>query len=399
MKILYTIGRYWPTVGGGELHTRELVKHVTRRNRAMVACLRNDNSTDWLYGMTTNPQRKQRPYFDNQAEVHVIRLGLISRIRARKKLEGYYSSEERRISCNRMLAGIYAEELAKLDDSFDLVHSIKIGEEFFSLASLSFAREKNIPFVFTPISHPVIGWRGELFSHLYRHADALIALTEAEKAFLVSQGAREERVFIAGAGPILKSLSPTEDIKSRYGIEGPAVLFLGQKYPHKGVAQLLEAAPLVWARYPEAHFVFAGPRTLHSRGLFSTQRDKRIIEIGTLSDDEKPNLLAGCDVFCMPSIGESFGMVYLEAWSFRKPVIAADTEASRCLIEDGRNGLLVKQEPRSIAEAVCTLIADVDLRNTLGRNGYEKVAACYSWGKIASAVEEVYQKAVENRLL
>ena len=361
----------------------------------MVVCLRNDNSTDWLHDMTTNPQEKQCPYLDNQTEVRLIRLGLLNRILLKRKLSNYYSSEKYRISCNKMLAQKFMRQLIRIDRPFDLIHNIKIGEEFFSLASLYFARERGIPFVFTPISHPNVGWKGELFSYLYSSADLLIALTKSEKSFLIFQGAAPDRTHVIGVGPLLESIAPTEDIISKLSIDGPVILFLGQKYPHKGIAQLLKAAPLVWEKHPKAHFIFAGPRTKHSEELFTNQRDARITEIGTISEADKINFLSGCDIFCMPSVGESFGMVYLEAWMFRKPVIAADTETSKCFIENGHDGLLVRQNAPSIAKAIRTLIEDTALRRELGENGYSKVTSQYTWQKIASKVESAYYSAID----
>lgn len=396
MNILYTLGRYWPTVGGGELHTRELVNHITERNHAMVVCLRNDNCTDWLHGMTVNPQRRRKPYFDSGAEVRVIRLGTIRRSALKRKLADYNSSEEYRISCKRTLANLFEKELAKIGSSFDVVHNVMIGEEFFSLASLNYASKKGIPFVFTPFSHPD-GWRGELFSHIYSNADAIFAMTKAEKSFLISQGGRRDRIHIIGAAPLLANTAPSEDIKKKLSIDGPMLLFLGQKYHYKGMKQMLEAAPLVWEKHPAVHFVFAGPATGHSEKLFEGEHDDRIIETGPVIGMEKVNFLASCDIFCMPSVCESFGMVYLEAWAFRKPVIAADTETSRCFIENGRDGLLVQQEASSIAQTICRLIADAGLRDKLGNNGCSKMSTHYTWPKIAARVESIYRSVINLR--
>ena len=396
MKILYTIGRYWPAIGGGELHTRELINNLASRHQSMVTCLRNDNCSDWLYAMTTKPQKKQRPYYDQNVEVRLIRLSFFDRIRLKNKLTGFYSDESHRILCNKMIANMYLKVLREINESFDLVHNVKIGEEFFTLASFLYAREKGIPFIFTPICHPTQRWDGEIYCHLYSNSDGIIALTEAEKSFLVAHGARPERVFIAGTGPLLKSLSPTRDIKADFRIAGPIVLFLAQKYRHKGVAQLLEAAPLVWDRHPDVHFIFAGPRTPRSKELFRGVRDSRIIELGTVSEDDKINLLGGCDIFCLPSTGESFGIVYLEAWSLRKPVIAVETEISKCVINHGNDGLLVNQEASSIADAICTLVEDTAMRNTLGENGYAKVVSRFSWERVSSIIEDAYRYARDN---
>lgn len=396
MRILYTIGRYWPTVGGAELYTRELLAHLTGRHQAMVACLRNDNyCREWLDGFTVHPQKRQRPYRDGPVEIRVVRLPFLARLGLERRLAGFYASQARRISCNRMLARLFSRELRKLKAPCDLVHNTFVGEEFFSLASLDYARERGVPFVLTPLSHPD-GWKGEIFSHLYCSADALIAMTEAEKEFLVSQGAPAERIHVTGLGQTLRHTEPGEDVRHTLGIDGPLVLFLGQKHYWKGCAQMCEAADLVWRRHPRTHFVFAGPPTPHSETLFASRRDGRITELGIVSEERKSALLAACDVFCMPSTYESFGIVYLEAWWFRKPVIAADTPTSRCIFTHGRDGLLVAQDPAAIAGALDLLLGDAALRHTLGEHGHEKLASRYSWPTIAAGVDTAYRLAVEG---
>lgn len=393
MNLLLTIGRYWPTVGGAERYTRELLSHLVPPHRATVVCLRNDNyCREWLDGFTVHPQGRQRPYRDGPVEVRVLRLPLLTRLRLRRALAGFYSMPARRISCNRMLARLFARELAKLNAPCDLVHNTFVGEEFFSLASLLYAREHRVPFVLTPLSHPD-GWRGEIFSELYRGAGALIAMTEVEKEFLVSQGAAPERVHVTGLGHTLRCTEPREDVRLALGVDGPLVLFLGQKHYWKGCAQMRDAAETVWRRYPRARFVFAGPPTPHSEELFASRPDPRIIELGVVSEERKAALLAACDIFCMPSVHESFGIVYLEAWHFRKPVIAADTAVSRCIITHGRDGLLVAQEPGAIAGAIEALLGDAALRRALGERGHEKLASRYSWPAIAAGVDAAYRQA------
>ena len=58
--------------------------------------------------------------------------------------------------------------------------------------------------------------------------------------------------------------------------------------------------------------------------------------------------MSGCDIFVLPSWDEAFGVVYLEAMSFQKPVIGTIGQGISDIIIDGENGFLVP--PRNIAE-------------------------------------------------
>ena len=78
-----------------------------------------------------------------------------------------------------------------------VVHATRIGREFIVRAALDFAHKHELPFVLTPVHHP--RWRGYLYREydkIYREADAILALTEAEKEVLVlREGGRGRREY------------------------------------------------------------------------------------------------------------------------------------------------------------------------------------------------------------
>jgi glycosyltransferase involved in cell wall biosynthesis len=110
-----------------------------------------------------------------------------------------------------------------------------------------------------------------------------------------------------------------------------------------------------------------------------------------VSLEAKTDALAACSLLCVPSAQESFGGVYVEAWSLGKPVIAADTPATRELIHHGEDGLVVSQDARVLAEAIALLLDDTALAMTLGQRGRDKVNERYRWPAVASRVAAVYQ--------
>ncbi len=267
-----------------------------------------------------------------------------------------------------------------------------------SYASLRIARQHGIPFVFTPVHHPRWGgWWHRYYHHLYRQADAVIALTEAERQILVALGVDERRVFVTGMGPILAETHDGAQFRSQHelGVE-PLVLFLGQKYAYKGVAALLEAAQLVWRRLPDTRFAFVGPRTPYSRRLFESVHDRRIIELDTVNLQEKTDALDACDVFCLPSSQESFGGVFTEAWSLGKPVIGCDIPATRAVIDDGQDGFLTASNSGAIAERLIYLLERPDLRAEMGQRGRAKMLAHYTWQKLAGQTEQIYHHTLDK---
>ncbi len=92
-------------------------------------------------------------------------------------------------------------------------------------------------------------------------------------------------------------------------------------------------------------------------------------DLGVPDESGKADALASCDVFCLPSSHEAFGIAYVEAWAYGKPVICGLAPACRELIEDGVTGLWADQDPASLAKKIVSLLQQPALRQKLGREG------------------------------
>src|SRR5262249_18733850 len=146
-------------------------------------------------------------------------------------------------------------------------------------------------------------------------------LVESDRAYLESLGVAAEKLHTIGVSPDLPPTVDPEGFRQKHGLEDrPVVLYVGRMMPQKGAKGLLEATERVWQRMPEARFVFIGPGTPESDAWFA-QADPRILVLGKVSLQEKADALAACDLFCMPSLSEILPTVYLEAWSYGKPVV------------------------------------------------------------------------------
>ncbi len=173
------------------------------------------------------------------------------------------------------------------------------------------------------------------------------------------------------------------------------VLFVGQHFEYKGYKKILISAKSVWEKYPEAHFVFIGPKYKTANKHFKLFKDeKRILSLDLVSLEEKTNALASCDIFCLPSTQESFGGAYTEAWSFKKPVIGCNIPAVSEVIDDCKNGLLINQESMEISSSIIELLDNFELSTILGEAGYKKVNEKYSWDKLVSLTEDGYRKLI-----
>lgn len=392
MKICYTIARYWPAIGGAEIHTHMLIEKISKEHNVEIVTQTTENGTGWLTAENLYVPREAGCYQDNRAPVHVLSLTpseatlLQALIRSTRRTKGVWRAS------SLVTEMVLKKKMLRIARDWDIIHSIRAGSEYLNLCSRRVARTLDIPYVFTPIAH-LSGDRVDyfrMFRKLYQKADALIAMTEYEKQWLITQGADPRNVHSVGVGPVLPDAFDGRRFRERYEIDGYIVLFIGQKYRYKGYVELLQASREVQDRFPNTCFVFIGPRTPESRISFFPYADHRIIELGVVSDQEKADALAACDIFCMPSLQESFGSVFLEAWMMGKPVIAGDIPCERELVDDGEDGFLVRQDPGEIAGRIMDLLGDEKLRERMGRSGREKVLQRYTWDRIAEKMMAIY---------
>ncbi|MFI5273901.1 MAG: glycosyltransferase family 4 protein [Ktedonobacterales bacterium] len=392
MRILWLMTRYWPAVGGAELHSQQIIHALAERGHTIhVVSHWDSNRTDWLRGTTVFAPRTVRNYADGeQARVTRLGYGAARRLRTAVPAITYYLRQTgAAASLARMLE---TDLLAQCGTGWDIVHGVRVGREPLYVAGQRFARRLGVPFVFTPLHHPRwVGPRYRVYLDLYRQADALIALTDHERALYEALGVCPERIHVSGIGPVLPATADGARFRAHHNIAGPLILFVGQKYPYKGYEDLLTAAQVVWQRRPEVVFAFLGPRTATSRRTFTSINDPRIVELDTVDLQTKGDALDACDILCVPSEQESFGGVYTEAWSYGKAVIGCDIPAVREVIADGTDGIVVpRHSPSALAAQLDRLLGDPAYRSRLGESGRSKVAARYTWEHIAAGVERLY---------
>ena len=355
----------------------------------------DQNRSDWLLGTTIAAPNESRDYVFDDIPVHRIGFDRLTKIKMGLLLPWYYLSMGTVVPAMASLLEAYLEPFFL---QADLVHNVRIGREPLSIASYTLARKYQIPFVLTPVHHPRwVGWRYRIFNQLYRDADAVLTLTNAEKDILIRLGVAEARIQVIGMGPILSNEASADQFRSRRQIEGPIVLFIGQHYRYKGYVELLNSTEFVWDRVPDVHFVFIGPPVGNSSSVFTKYSDPRIHFLGKTDLQEKTDAIDACTLLCVPSTQESFGGVYTEAWSFGKPVIGCRIPAVSEVIDDGVDGILVDQDPEEIARNIIALLQDEGMRLSMGAAGKTKVETKYSWSEIASRTEHAYEFALRNR--
>jgi glycosyltransferase involved in cell wall biosynthesis len=124
----------------------------------------------------------------------------------------------------------------------------------------------------------------------------------------------------------------------------------------------------------------------------------RVLNLDDLAEGEKQDALAACDLLCVPSEGESFGMVYFEAWAYKKPVVALDLPVLRETIGAAEAGILVKNDPCEVAAAITKLLSAGELRRAMGANGHQ-LALHHKWEEATQHYVQGYAEALKHMLL
>ena len=127
-----------------------------------------------------------------------------------------------------------------------------------------------------------------------------------------------------------------------------------------------------------------------SQSLPVTAPEACVLNLDDLSEGEKQDALAACDLLCVPSEGESFGMVYFEAWAYKKPVVALDLPVLRESIGCVEGGVIAESEPKSIAEVLIKMLSGPELCREMGNRGYE-LALQHDWPRALESYSIAYQ--------
>jgi glycosyltransferase involved in cell wall biosynthesis len=392
-RVLMTTTAYPPSTGGVQAHIADL-RHHLRHYQAEIVTLWRENRTDWLLGTTL---RLGQGGTEDAAGVRRLSWTPAQRRRMLPWVLAYYPMVP---VAAAQLSKIMAPGLdAMVTPAHVLIHNHRIGREFLALASLRVARRHNLPFVLTPHHHPK--WRGYRYSgwlKVYRSADAVLTQTAAEAEELVRLGVDPQRltvIWCAADDPLPGDAS--RFLARFFDPTSPLVLFVGQQYEYKGVAELVAAVDALHGRGIAANLAFIGPPTPFSTRFFEQNTRPWLRVLGRVPAQDKWDALEAAAVVCLPSRHEAFGRIYLEAWSKGKPVIGGRIPAVRDVIEDGRSGLLVTPgSVEELSQALERILADPALARQMGAHGALAVRERFNWPNVVGRVETAYAKALER---
>ena len=284
---------------------------------------------------------------------------------------------------------------AALPASLDVVHYIGNGWELLGFTALAEARKRGAAFTMLPAVHPGTWGDSALDVILYNQADTVFVLSEFERDHLIRLGVEPARLQVTGLAPASEATGDAARFRQTHMLgDRPLILFVGRKDRGKGYHALREAMPRILEAVPDACLVAIGP---DREPPYPDVPETALLDLGRAEEAEKADALAACDVFCLPSEHESFGIVYVEAWSYGKPVVGGNAPAVRELINEGIDGYCVSQDPIEIASVLFRLLSDPLLSRAIGEAGYQRQQKNYTWEAVAQTHKNVFESVIAGR--
>jgi len=380
MKIAKVCAYFWPVKGGMEDHLYFDGSALTKKGHE-VEILVSDSARD---------EKKRLPKTDFIEGIKVKRFKTLFKY-------SYFSP---------FFPGLF---LHLLKGKYDIIH-VHSFRQFYNLA-LPIARLRKIPSVITThwpeypdsIRRKILNFAVKIFDStignwILNSADKIIVQTEAEKSWLLKKfKINLEKIEIVPPGfksTYLKKIN-SQKFRKKYNIkEKNIVLSIGRMHRSKGFDKIIKIAGF----FKNTKFVFIGHDSGFKKELENLAENlkvsDKILFAGEVSDEEKLEALASCDILAAPSDYEAFGIVLLEAMALGKAVIATNAGGMPSVV--GNCGFVFdKNNPEDLKEKLQKLLSDKGLREKFGKLGRKK-AENYTWEKQAEKIERIYKILYEG---
>lgn len=244
--------------------------------------------------------------------------------------------------------------------------------------------------------------------HALRHANVVLAPSRDTADHVAShQGVARERIRILpwALDPQFETLlpagpqgTPPQGFPTDRVILAVGRWLAAERY--KGMDTLITALPRLLTRWPDLHLVFAG--TGNDRAWLEDLAEKNGIHrhvhfLSGLSTSELAACYSACEIFALPSRGEGFGLVYLEAMAKGKPVIGGAHGGAPEVIEDGVTGYLVPHgDPIQLATSLGALLADPAHAKEMGARGRQRAEHEFRFNVFAKSLKKILREQCES---
>lgn len=281
------------------------------------------------------------------------------------------------------------------------VVNIHYGSSFISLRDVLAVRMAGVRHCVATVHHPEpwtkTGQRKRIMTRISAYlCSSIIVPSHAVRDVLLDAGIPKRKIHVIYNGVPMPASQPNRS-SARTNLRLPQDAFvistLARLDPHKGIADLIEAAALVPDPLGKLRVVIAGDGVERTslEELAALRLGGRAMFLGRVPDTA--SVYAASDVFVLPSHLEGFGLVYIEAAFHGVPSIGTNVGGVPDAILDGKTGLLVPPgDPPLLAASICRLRDDPKLRLRLGLAAKERAESEFTEARMADQYEQVFYK-------
>ncbi|HLF74210.1 MAG TPA: glycosyltransferase family 4 protein [Anaerolineales bacterium] len=281
------------------------------------------------------------------------------------------------------------------------------------------AAELNIPLVFTfhtqyweythyvPIlqeaiqeflKHAIHNWL-KVFMRKCQH---IVIPSESIKEILIREYGLEECYTVIPTGTDLTPFLRADGgaLRQSEGWQDDKIIVsIGRLASEKNWETLLRAAAQVHAQHPDMRLMLIGDgpdrQTLEALAA-QLGIAERVTFTGQLAFEQIPTYLKAADLFSFASVTETQGLVTIEAMAAGLPVVAVDASGTHDIVEHGKQGCLVENDPNALASAITALLSDpLQMKNFSARA--LKKARTFDINRLGRKMIRVYEQAIQDK--
>lgn len=234
--------------------------------------------------------------------------------------------------------------------------------------------------------------RGRIYRRVIEQADAVITMNQQMAGALRAMAPSQRQIHVIRSGA---QMGAPQGAPARHD-GAQQVLSVGALSERKGHEYLIRAVAALRRELPSVtcRIIGQGPRREALAALIRELGVADAVELsGKRPHKDVLQAMAACDVFALPSWGESSGTAYAEALSYGKPIIACEGEGLSEIIRDGVSGLLVKpKDVTSLTHALRRALTDRAAAQRIGEQGRVVAAEEMNYEAIARRMAALYQQ-------
>lgn len=412
MKIAHLVSNYHPSVGGTQIFYKGISENCVSIYKDEVEVL----TLDSYYGSHSNTYKKIIPAQETINGVSIKRFSFFRNYRFWLSLlhKVIIKSTGKTVAhFERYNIGPWSPSLKKAIDTTNAdVISASSSSFLYMLYPLYRKKLANPkPFVFQGAIHFADNEHGQVVAdktlEAIKASEYYMCNTQYEKERLVALGVENDMIVVAGVAVDMEEFKNGSRTKFRLKFqlnnENVLVGYIGRLVATKSIDVLINAFIIAYNQNNNIRLLIAGFESNYVQQLndiienIEPKYSKNIFIELNISNTDKINLYHALDIFVLPSVNESFGIVFLEAWSCKKPVIGTAIGAIKSVVSHEVDGLLMKPfDVNSLSENILTLSNNEELRLIYGNNGFIKTQKNYTWEIVTKKYRDTYVLAIEK---